>query len=367
MDLENIQGLFNPDPIFGNPNDISTSALDQDLDSGAVNVEVYPLGFLRTAGNIQADGIPHCFYPYLSKINKAVRKPQHSRPRPFANQEEEEEEEEDEEDGEDNDNISDSRSADVDDANPSSSQKVVRPISSQFYNYITHRVATRGGRHDAQQGTVTAAVSGAYAKSAKDNATATRKKSYCDDALPSDRFHKRISRDHCPTCCRAEFVYSIDVRAFPPFQPCPPFHPSSFIPSLVHPFSLSLTGPYIITSSSLSWKLGRRPPYASRSRTTSSSSSQRHVLSVLLLHFPTHTRAGFPRLVQVGIVPNHSSHRRALQKRDEDRARPSLAFPLQNRAHRFAGEALVLLSHRKHGCLRNKPHAPPRAQQIGHP
>jgi hypothetical protein len=95
-----------------------------------------------------------------------------------------------------------------------STYQAVKPVSSQFYNYLSHRVASRAGRHDSQQGSVTAAISGAFASSTKDKATALVKQDYCQDKLPSERFHGRItSVDDCPTSCRAELVYSIDVRA----------------------------------------------------------------------------------------------------------------------------------------------------------
>jgi hypothetical protein len=92
------------------------------------------------------------------------------------------------------------------------SSRVVKPVSSQFYNYMTHRVASRAGRHDSQQGTVTAAVAGAFATSRKHKTIASKKQEYCDQSLPSDRFHDRFSIEDCPTSCRAEFVYSIDIR-----------------------------------------------------------------------------------------------------------------------------------------------------------
>jgi len=55
----------------------------------------------------------------------------------------------------------------------------VKPLSSQFYNYITHWMATQAGRHDAQQGTMTAALSGSFAKTTKDQNTAAKKQSDC--------------------------------------------------------------------------------------------------------------------------------------------------------------------------------------------
>ena len=45
--------------------------------------------------------------------------------------------------------------------------------------------------------------------------TALDKRYYCDNMLPSDRFHEKIKGDNCPTSCRAEFVYYVDVRKIP--------------------------------------------------------------------------------------------------------------------------------------------------------
>lgn len=91
--------------------------------------------------------------------------------------------------------------------------QVVKPVSSQFYNHITHRVASRSGRHDSQHGTVTAAISGAFANTDKDKKTASDRQSYCELCLPSERFGSRINQEDCPTSCRAEIVYSVDVGA----------------------------------------------------------------------------------------------------------------------------------------------------------
>jgi hypothetical protein len=184
VDLKNIQALFNPDPEnFSLPDELWT--YDSHLEPHDVHIDAYPLGFLRTAGNIQADGIPHCFYPHLTNINQSVRLPPNN------------------------------CDVDVDeeDEGPSGGLQVVKPICSQFYNYITHRVAARAGSHDSQKGTVSAAIAGAFAKTEKDKRTALKKQSHCAIGLPHERFHTRISIENCPTCCRAEFVYSIDVRA----------------------------------------------------------------------------------------------------------------------------------------------------------
>jgi hypothetical protein len=196
VDLTHIQGLFQPNPDI--PIQDNDESYSDHIDEHLVRVDAYPLGFLKTAGNIQATGVPNCFYPVLKDINRSVRVNPRSSPTPPSDH------------------------PDDDDDNPmqggldaagTSSQQVVKPVSSQFYNYIAHRVASRAGRHDSQHGHVTAALAGAYSKTQKDKATASGKQAYCDRDLPSSRFHKRISIDKCPTACRAELVYTIDVRA----------------------------------------------------------------------------------------------------------------------------------------------------------
>jgi hypothetical protein len=212
VNLENIQGLFNTNTSSTIDVDIeylddqddrrpSPSRVDDDP---SVHVEAYPLAFLKTAGNIKATGVPYCFSPLITKINKSVRKNHqnpHNHATPAAAA-----------DHDQSDHMP--LDSDPDASYSESTYQAIKPVSSQFYNYLTHRVASRAGRHDAQQGSVTAAISGAYATTDKDKKAAKTKQQYCKNALPSDRFHARIaSVPECPTACRAELVYSIDVRA----------------------------------------------------------------------------------------------------------------------------------------------------------
>jgi hypothetical protein len=190
VDLTNIQALFNPTDNYS-LDDENTDDLGEH-ENHLVNVNAYPLGFLGIAGNIQANGIPHSFYPLLTKINKNAGRRSNDQP---ATSDDE-----------------DSMMADLNQQHPTS-VKVVKPVASQFYNQITHRIATRAGRLDSQQGSLTAALSGAFAGTRKDRKTAAKMQNYCDQSQPSDRFHTRINVPECPTSCRAELVYSVDVRA----------------------------------------------------------------------------------------------------------------------------------------------------------
>ena len=73
-------------------------------------------------------------------------------------------------------------------------------------------MATRSGKHDSQQGSVTAAIAGAFAQTSNNKKKAAEKQAYCSQALPSERFHQKIMHDDCPISYCTEFVYSVDVR-----------------------------------------------------------------------------------------------------------------------------------------------------------
>jgi hypothetical protein len=185
VDLENIQALFHPG--------LQVSPEHESSDVGGsiptpVDVDVYPLYFLRTVGNIKANGHPHCFYPLLTRVNKNISDLPYSEYNP------------DNEDDEDDDN---NLHLDGISADP-----IVFPVSSQIYNRATHRIASRSGCLDIQHGSVASSLAGAFAQSAKDEQIAKQTQDYCDDSLPSDR----SSLEDCPTHCCSEFVYAVDVQ-----------------------------------------------------------------------------------------------------------------------------------------------------------
>ena len=190
MNLENIQALFSPSALPLLDDDDGSDYDFPTPQTQPTKLEVYPLGFLRTVGNLQATGPPHCLYPALSRINKAVCEPPKGRSHG----------------SDDNLSFEEDRTA-IARAAP-----VVTATASQFYNLVAHRAAPRAGRLDSQQGLVTAALSGAFAKTVKDKNVALNLKLACESALPSERFHIRIHRPKCPKSCRAEVVYSVDVR-----------------------------------------------------------------------------------------------------------------------------------------------------------
>ncbi|KAI0282619.1 hypothetical protein BC826DRAFT_1134913 [Russula brevipes] len=136
-----------------------------------VEVKVYPLYFLHTVGNIEATGLPNCFYPLLTQVNKTIHNLLHSKNN-YDNDEDE-----------DNEN----------NPNPHilglSRDLTVFPVSSQHSS-------------------VTLALSGAFSQSEEDGHIANERQDYCNNSLPSER----ISLDDCPTHCCTEFVYAVDVQ-----------------------------------------------------------------------------------------------------------------------------------------------------------
>lgn len=196
VDLQNIHSLFNPDSQL--------HALDDDDDdddavpeeSQYIHVNAYPLAFLKSIGNLQATGVPHCFGPTIATINQQICLDP-ALP-----------------DSQDSDDDSDRMSI-LEEHRPvhRGGSSPLKPVASQFYNYIAHRTAAKAGRHYSQQGTVTAAVAGAFAEVRKDKNKASELQEYCKQGLPFDRFHNAISLEDCPSCCRMELVYSVDVQA----------------------------------------------------------------------------------------------------------------------------------------------------------
>lgn len=196
--LKNIHALFNTDDQLFQHDQLYNPA-SSSPPSHYVHINAYPIAFLGSAGNIQASGIPSCFLPHIAKINQSIRQDpnSHIRYTPSSN----------------NDSDSD---MDIDDPRHPQligGQPILKPITSQFYNYIAHRTATRAGNHYSMKGTITAAIAGGFAQSNQHRAKAQELINYCNTALPSDRFKNQIEIDDCPSSCRAELVYSVDVRA----------------------------------------------------------------------------------------------------------------------------------------------------------
>ena len=187
MNLKQTRALFAADTSDDGSND-SDGTFGEPREP--VKTEVYPLGFLRVVGNVQAKGAPYCLLAPIKKVNESVRKEAARQAR-------------------------ESSAASSEEYSPSTERQntisAVKATSCQFYNYIAHRIAPRAGKLDSQQGLVTAALTGAFAQSETHKKTAKRKQEECKKALPAETFQKRINGSECPTSCRAEIVYTVDV------------------------------------------------------------------------------------------------------------------------------------------------------------
>lgn len=208
VNLENIQALFDPYSVEhehkhehehdGEDGSIHSSELE---DAYAPRVDVYPLAFLRTVGNLQANGIPPCFYPLVTEINRTVGKRRRSPDVDRSWWDDDRSKSSEDEDAERPEGVG------------MATLRAVKPVSCQFYNYMMHWVATRAGQYNSQQGTVMAVISGAFARTERHKEIASDKQLHCNRGLPSDHFHLRFSLEDCLTSCRAELVYTVDVRA----------------------------------------------------------------------------------------------------------------------------------------------------------
>ncbi|KAH8980171.1 hypothetical protein EDB86DRAFT_3088142 [Lactarius hatsudake] len=157
MDLVNVHNLFHPSREYPLSEDDRMEEYDE-LRPETGRVDVYPLGFLRTVGNVQAEGIPPCFYKGIKEISSKVR-------------------------------------ADPNGGNEGQQQQQLEQHEQQ--------------RNDDEDPT----HAGAFATTAKDRATARGKQEQCRVALPWKRFHDKISCYDCPVSCRGEIVYAVNVRA----------------------------------------------------------------------------------------------------------------------------------------------------------
>ncbi|KAF8263447.1 hypothetical protein EI94DRAFT_1703978 [Lactarius quietus] len=168
VNLETVQGLFNPDTLL--------AAFDDDPEE----INHFP-------DEEKANGVPHCLYPTLTKINLNVRNnpnppsPMSDREAPHAERRTE-------------------------------AAAVVKPVRSQMYNYFSHQVTPQPGTLDAQQGKIMGAITGKFIKTVKDKLMAKKKLKQCNNKLPFEVFHWRLELQDCPTSCHVEVVYAIDIR-----------------------------------------------------------------------------------------------------------------------------------------------------------
>jgi hypothetical protein len=181
LDLRTIETLF----TTGGDDDLYSHGDNNDIDSNAVRVQLFPVAFLHKYGHVQANGVMPAFRRTMREVNDTIGSSSHR--------------ESDSDSGEDGEYIPDS--------------VAVHPVSSQAYNELSHRIAARAGSHEVQHGRLTAALAGAYATTPKTRTIAQKIQAECNNLLPFDRFQHKIDVENCPRAIRVEQVFYVELSA----------------------------------------------------------------------------------------------------------------------------------------------------------
>lgn len=198
VDLDNIRALFD-DP---NPDDDMSDFEPFARPNATINA--FRQGFLKSAGHVQVNNVPHDMARLLTGINRNIAL--NAVP---------------------SDEVSDDGQ---DDSRP---MPALSGIDCQMYNAVMHRVRGTANTHDAQRGDVTAAFAGSYSAGVPQRRTAKRLKDACTNRLPHENFRIMIDHDGLDTSLRIENVFRLDMMMVKAGT-CVPFSVSSrvFVDSL---------------------------------------------------------------------------------------------------------------------------------------
>lgn len=151
-------------------------------------VTLYPLGLMKTVGNVQANA---AFPPFADRLECLNAK--------LVGDQDASDEEEDEE-------------------HPK--QRRVFPleaVSMQGYNVISHRVRPSAAFHEAQLGLCGGAAAGTYAMTPRGKGTAQRLALLNEDTLPHDRFqHLVANQNNTPRDVRLETILVLNIDGLRP-------------------------------------------------------------------------------------------------------------------------------------------------------
>lgn len=182
--------------FFSDGHQEDDACMDEDEPRETV-VSAYPQAFLREYGHVQVSGVTSASRDVVNNINKAVTLLRSVRRGNRGN----------EGDGNESDDSVDS----VDDLlsfHPRSG--ALSAISSQVYNEVQHRVRPTAALHEAQQGLVTACLSGAYSTTPKAVNNAKAKLATCSAKRPHQSFRDKLSVQGVPRDLRYEVVYHVN-------------------------------------------------------------------------------------------------------------------------------------------------------------
>ncbi|KAG1765968.1 hypothetical protein EV702DRAFT_1283003 [Suillus placidus] len=196
VDLETIPQLFSSDVAHDEHLDLDVDILDFDEEHGA-KIKVYPQAFLRKFGHLQSNTILPHFKTFIKKVQANITR---GRRGPNGM-----------DDGDDNDDVDN----DVGINNRNLIPPAIIATGCQFYNEVSHRVRPNAGLHEVQQGRITSALSGAYARG-----TGTRVHTAimydCRLHLPHHRYNNSIKADNVPRDLRLENIYILQLDSMDP-------------------------------------------------------------------------------------------------------------------------------------------------------
>lgn len=89
---------------------------------------------------------------------------------------------------------------------------VVEGIACQGYNMLSHRVHSQGRYHDVQLRHITAALLGTHQTSGMNHTTAQWFAKECEDWLPFEWYHEKVTGGYVDTLTRVENVYCISLH-----------------------------------------------------------------------------------------------------------------------------------------------------------
>lgn len=228
--LQNLSML--PSILNASPNNFQDSNWDdqdsdneiQDIPSSSVPYDVYPLAFTHNYGQYQAKGVPTLFNPIINDLSTRI-KLQHSHSRNHNHNHPPRSRPDDDDQDDSSIHLSDSQSSNDDNDDPDDNNNnndindprsaVLIPISSQGYNHLSHHVRQSTSTHIIQKGLLTATAAGAFASSKFTKQTASNLKTYCNLALPHNRYADILqaprSRTNIDTSWRHECVYTLII------------------------------------------------------------------------------------------------------------------------------------------------------------
>lgn len=152
---------------------------DSDLEEGEgrerpISVSLYPQSYFKELGHVKANGVTTAFRKVVEEIDRSVR-----------------------------------------DSN--SGGRALAPVSSQFYNQLSHRVAQRAGSQEVQRGDLTAAMARGYpGYNLTAQSRGDRLFEECCNMLPSDRHFALVkeadSNGNIASDLRVENVFTLDMH-----------------------------------------------------------------------------------------------------------------------------------------------------------